>query len=475
MADYSEAIQESVRSQLMTDPVLLQNPRGVSLTDVYASPGNSTLSLAKMHVATGRARITPNNLNFSGTSSFYVSSSSLVNGWVLSAKMTLSDATNMINPGWLFQCIRELQITFNNSQLQNMTITGKSLYDYALVSAKDKDARRAILENAGEFGSAAAGAVQVSGSIPLAFLIQSCAGVSGFPLDMAVIGNLTINVVWNPSTYFITGVTNSAVASPPTGFDEVVLSYSSIDLVDKTYAVSSVMQQDPELSYVVPVKYISTSVYEAPNYTRGSEIIFQINSFPTGNCVAMLLNFYPLSWQSDALLNKYMNSVDFTNVRLEFAGSVIFEADSLQEFRLHNLLKFGDDLSYPIVYTAGGLAAGSSPGQGDNGVRHVRSRECNTFCIPLGDHMDKILRGNHGEVLTQYAGSTLQLRLTTKTAYYEQVYKNLDSDSGGGDATRYYPQQQSQNILTSTNYQLNITFINEALLTTNRGVVKMVL
>lgn len=475
MADYSEAIQDSVRSQLMSDPVLLQQPGAVSLTDLYSGPQNSTVSLAKMHVATGRARISPNNLSFSGTSSFYVSSSSLVNGWVLSVKMTLTDATNMVNPAWVFKCIRELQISFSQSQLQNMTITGKSLYDYALVSAKDKDARRAILENAGEFGSAATGAVTVSGSIPLCFLIQSAAGVSGFPLDMSVIGNLTINIVWDSSTHFITGVTNAAVANPPTAFDEVVLSYSSIDLIDKTYAVASVMQQDPELSYIVPVKYISSVVLEAPNYTRGSEIVFQINSFPTGNCVAMLLNFFPLQWESDALLNKYMNSTDLEQVRLEFAGSVIFEADSLQEFRLHNLLKFGDDLSYPIVYTAGGLAAGGSAGTGDNGARHCRSRECNTFCIPLGDHMDNILRGNHQEVLTQYSGSTLQLRIKTKTSYYEQVYKNVDKDVGGGDTTKYYPQQQPQNIPTTTNYQLNLTFINEALLATNRGVVKMVL
>lgn len=472
MSGYDEFMQESIRNQLVREPILLQNPRGVSLTDVYASSINSSLSLAEMYVSTNKGRISSNNLNFNGTSTFFISASSLVDNYVLNASIVLT-TTNMVNKGWLFSAIREIQISFQQSQIQNTSISGKSLYDYCMITARDKETREGIIENAGHW---LAGSGTSKGSIPIAFMLQAVSGNNGYPLDLAASGNLNINIVWNDSTYFIVGKTATAVASPPTSFTSLELCYTSTDLVDRTLAVQSVLNNDPELSYINPIKYLTTNIQQAPNYTTGTQVVFQINSFPTGNVIGMILNFYPKSWVTSALANKYMQSIDLDQITLEFSGSKIFDCQSLEEYRSTTLLKFGEPLLYNVNYSFGGVSYGSTPSDGDgDALGPCRNLTAGVYFIPLGKHMDRCLRENHAEVLSKFAGSNLLLTLKSKTNTVATVGKNTDYNNNGGNLTMYMPQFQNFVFPTGENYELNITYVVEGLLSVNRGVVKLIL
>ncbi len=463
----SAQISQAVASVLSRSKVKLAHPGGSQLHEFYASPANCTSHLAESIQSFNRLRVTSNNLLLGSQTNFTISTSSIVTSMFLQVSLDGSTGYKTPHDGWLFDAINSLEVSFSNSLLQSMVLSGTAIRDYCLLTCKNRWDREQMLKLA---GSGFSGAGTLTASIPVAHVLASAAYQSGqFGLDFSVLnGPVQLAFNWNPG-YKFTVKTNAAFA-PPTSWASCQVVGTTSDLVDSSFAVRSAMSMDPSLIYSTPGKYLNSITYPLSGVSPDVETSINLQSAPAGMLSAIILNIRPNSATNDSggpptttssnwvgrdtgLALIHGESVQLSSLRLAYGGQNLVDCRSNAEIQAMLTAAFdGDDLSYDIRSCR---QAGTDATVGQQ-VYHT-----NVLCIPFGYNMRKIMSEKLTENLPGYAGASMQLFFTVDQCTYS------------ANATPYTEADDPNVIQDNLQYLVSVTYVIEALIEVSQGTVDM--
>jgi len=294
--------------------------------------------------------------------------------------------------------------------MQSIQISGLSMAQYLLATAKDSECRSKLLKQAGVSSLAVGG--QVKASVPIGNIILNALGQEGvYPLDQSTLsGPIQVLIRWNPAGSFTTNIAGNASAVPA-AFDSVNMTVDTLDLLNSSFSVRNAMNYNPELSYNIPGRYLNSVRHNIADFDPAVNREHSINltSAPSGMLTAIILTLKPSSELNSAAsdagaasaYDPHFGSINLREIRLDYGGTSLWRSDSPSENQSHYRSCFaGDSLQYDIednLYTGGALTAAKC------------KYEQNVYVIPLGYDMDKSLRGHLVENNASYSGATLSL------------------------------------------------------------------
>lgn len=431
MGDGFTHVDMAVQNVLTGSRLLMAHPGAAKFNQLYASADKSTTNLAECVNSRGRLRFDANNLALGGRSDFYISSSSIVNDFMLNVSYQVP-ASGVVTFGWLFQAIQEIQITYSNSLIQNVVIAGPILREYLLLSCTDREARDKLIRNAGKnVNDALAWA-----SIPIPLLNQNASGVRGnYGLDMSVLGGpITISIIWNKSSVFVRQYTDGNNPLVPI---EVLTSANvtaqTSDLQSSGFAVKTAMNLNPALVYSIPARYVNCIPYtfSAIGNNAQSVQVLNLNSAPAGMLESIIFSIRPNIWSAAG--NNYRfpgGSFDIDTLQLTYGSQVLYEWRSYEECCNLDLMVYGDTLQYFEGYSASGAVA----------LANLKLSK--VYHIPLSHDARQVISGHLVENLPSYSGATLQLRFTiaaqTRTVTVGNIFNEASTAVGAqSDYTVY--------------------------------------
>lgn len=458
-------IQRAVESVLSRSRLKLDHPGDLNLHPFYADPTNFISHTAESVQSYNRLRVTANNLQLNSQSNFTVSTSSLVSSLWL--HVTLQGATNngfkLPADGWLYNAVSSIELSFSNSIISNLVITGTALRDYLLLSCKNRWDREQLLKLGGEGGS---GAVVHSASIPIGHILSNASFQAGnYPMDFSVFnGPLSLQVNWQPG-YRFTVFDGAGAYAPPTQWISCEITGSTIDLIDSSFAVKTAMQIDPTKIYTMPGRYLNSITYNVTTLSPLVETTINLQSAPAGMISAIILNIRPQAGLADggatssdwfgiaagtALIHG--ESVPLNSLSLQFGGQYLVNCRSNREIRAMLTAAFeGDDLSYDIRSTAG--TANLNVGE--------KALHAGVICIPLGYRCRQILSGTQSENLPGYSGASLQLTFS------------VQQQTSSVNASVFASANDAKVIQPNIPYQVSVTYIIEALVQVSQGTTDL--
>ena len=483
---------------LSQNEILMSTPSNAKLSAFYPTPSESTNTIAQAVCNSGQLFVRANAKSIPGTSDFQVSTANILDAPMLS--MTVDVAANgsnaggnghlymtTWNEGWGYDLIESLEISYSNSNISNLIVTGQALRDWSLLQCKNEAERKNLLRVAGRYEVfSRAEAHTLRATVPISFLNWGGAGGvdGGFPIDARTLnGSIqfqirfrSINAAMGPlgSTYAATGTDGADPANSgdvvgragvntgfPVAFKELELSFRTYQLMDSAFSVAHALQTNPGMVYSMPSKWVNTYRYAVD--LEDGEGNLQLNSAPAGMIQAILLSIRPIHrqiaspWTSDLSYEFGRNSGDakelawnpyrgfslpLTSLRLQYSGQSIFDAHSREQLEAYYKFIFGDDLTTKISGThsrnfISSGAAGTAGNKPDTAGVDFRAP---IHLIPLMHNGNHVFRHRHFENLPHYSGSTLSLRFKVAPTpeYYPSPYGG-DHVNPGAEASAISP------------------------------------
>jgi hypothetical protein len=481
MAEY---IDSAVQTVLSSSRLKLAHPGNAKLTQVYPTPSETTSVLAQAVNHRGQFRAASNSKNFPGRSDFTVSSSALLSEYNIVGTLTLTNGPSVgmapatiasAKPnevGWIFNMVESIEITYSNSLMQAMIITGPALRDYSLLCCCSKQERIDMMKGAGQFfvdyfDPGAGRSNTYPFSLPLSFLNFAPGSLrNSWPTDNSVLaGPIQISINWRPIQYSfvklngpvgpIDGFTYLTASQMPVAFETLNLVAKTTQLQDAAFSVKKAMMLDPQLVYSLPARYITTVDY-SQNLNSGEKATINLNSAPSGMLEGIIVTIIPTVLANPGLNGSTFvvaGSTPIDQIALEFGGQYIFRADSYEEYLHWQRSQYGDTLEHVNVFYTASFAASS-----------FFSNSQPVIFIPLVDDGAAVLRGHTNENLPSYGGSQLQLTITPTTipriGNSATAWNSPENKGGGGP-------------LAFTNYRIYVTYLISALVEISQGTVDL--
>lgn len=465
-----EQIESGVAEVVSQKRILLRHPGGRRLTDsFYPNEAKVGTNLAEATNSRGRYRVTGNSLSFASgsTTNFTISTSSIINNWELHATITLP-ANRAMNHGWLAQALQQIEVTFSNSLMQSVQISGLALREYLLYTCESVDQRKQLLDQMGRATPAAGGTFHAS--MPIGNLLISALGqASTFGLDQSTLsGPIQVTCRWAGPGAISTNIGANAAAIVST-WDKLELTCDTTEIISSMFSVRNALQYNPGSSYNIPAKYLNSVrlPVAAINPAAGVEQVININSCPAGMLEAIILTIKPNSEYLTAASNAAANStyfpiggsVNLSTLRLTYAGQDLFRSDSPEEIRANYRSCFGGDvLNY--VQRSHDYTTPAGPMNPD-----INEYDGQIIVLPMMLDGKRVARQHLTENLSSYSGASLELRFTIDPAFQRTTYLAAAPFAGVG-----------QNVVGSggaTNFTVEACFVMSALLEISNGVVDL--
>lgn len=460
-------IDEAVANVLTSSKLLMSHPNDAKFNQLYATSDKGTTNLAECVNSCGRNRISGNSSSVGGRTDFQISSSSVVYDVILQFQVGTVPTAGKLHGGWGFDAINSIEITYSNSLIQNLVITGPCLKEYLLLSCTSKDQRDELIRNAGL--CAAAGDTNQKASIPIPLLNQNASGIYGnYGLDFSVMnGPLTVSVIWNPQRRFVAQATSgTAVTGVLAAFSTVALSMRTSDLQDGAFSVKRALNMNPQLVYSIPARYVNCIPYTVKGaaFAGGLSVLesINLNSVPAGQLEYIILSLVDQGFNADTAVatgslssNLPPSMPDFERIRLTYGGQTLYEANTYQEICNRDLLMFGDSLLYDQPYSVSGNATAA------------QAKKSKVYCIPLTYEARKVISAHCVENLPSYSGATLVMEMTVRKAIETKGATSFIEGDIVVTAGQSYP------IDGGSTYTLNIAYVLTSLLEISNGTVDL--
>lgn len=427
MSNYVDDAAEQILSQKR---VLLRHPGSRGINELYPTPNRSSTQLAEVVNARGRYVVSGNSLQIPGTTNFSISTSSIIENWEVHATINLP-ANAVVNTGWLFQAISRVEITYANSLMQSIQISGLALREFLLSNCHGPKCKEDLLYQAG-YPTVLAPAANAShsASIPVGNLIISALGQKGqFGIDQSTLsGPIQVLIRWNDFSAFGSKIGANAVVAP-TAFSSLKLTCGTSDLLSGAFSVRQALSMDPSLSYSIPVKYLNSLNIPVTNFDptiADNEQVFNLTSAPAGMLETIIISYKPRAEISSpwvpggavAGYNSMPGNVNLKSMRLTYGGTDLFKAETPSEIDANYRSCFGGD-TMNYMHTAH-LFTGD-PATGPTVVINQFKGQCYQF--PLMFDGCSVLQGKGlTENLPSYSGATLECRLAVDERMNRRQY-----------------------------------------------------
>lgn len=417
--DYAAYVEQSAAHVLANHELLMATPSASKLTSFYPTPSESQNTIAQAVCNSGQLTVEANSKNFGGSSDFQISSPNLIDCPHLRMRFIVPplDAgdgpsgnkngevaklyAGSYHAGWGFDAIERIEVSFPNSNISNLQLTGAALRDWSLLQCKNETERKRLLDQAGKHkvqarrtSQAVAGnGIVMDATVPLSFLFwRSAGGVKGgFAIDgRALNGPIIFRIRFNPLHYFFgphhsnfvpntLGTANFyPTASTVTAknmlghggsdvfnvdsFDKLSISMRTYQLMDGAFSVSKALEANPGMVYSIPSLWLNTYNQDVAINGEGKGVL-NLNSAPAGMIQAMILRIRPInpagatgfnrlnydygkiSGANDWMYRPYVPwSLPLDELKLEYSGQAIFWAQSREELDKFYSDIFQDDL-----------------------------------------------------------------------------------------------------------------------------------
>lgn len=461
---------------LSNNEILMASPSSAQLSAFYPTPAESTNTIAQAVCNSGQLVVKANSKTFPGSSDFQVSTGNILDSPFLSMVIRIpalvhAQAANLYvaswSDGWGYDLIDSVEVSYSNSNISNLIITGQALRDWSLLQCKNKAERRDLLAAAGRMQIQSRAADRYfRATMPISFLNWAGAGGThgGFPLDARTLNgsiqfqfhfrNLGASIGPVASSYIpdtVPGDAGTAIVVQygpgtdsgfPSSFNELEMTFRTYQLMDSAFSVSHALQANPGMIYSIPAKWVNTYRYQV-DVTPGNKAEIQLNSAPAGMIQCMLLNIRPIArvgnvatptkmtWDyekvtasgRDAYNPARYGSLPLSSLRLQYSGQSIFDAHTEDQLNAYYKFIFCDDLITDIPTVPQHLSI-----RDGEAVTELLSNQPDRVCIlhnsplhliPLMHNGNSIFRFRHFENLPHYSGSTLSLQFTPELPKYK--------------------------------------------------------
>ena len=316
-------IDAAAASVLTSNEVLLAAPGQMKLMSFYPTPAECSSSIAQSVNNSGQLYVQTNSLLFGGSSNFQISSANLVDTPVINAQIKIPAAEGdrwfaLTEDGWLYGLIRNLEVSYSNSNLSNLIITSTAMRDWALAQCRDAETREALLKNAGTGGVLFIPSNTdhyLIASLPLSFMNwESYSVENGFPFDARTLnGVITLLINWQPNISFILTSLHTSSAAPSTipystvsGFSSLYVSMRTYQLMDSAFSVGNALAANPGMKYTLPAKWLNSYTYRQtvaakpspvdPSLTTDTlGVRFELTSAPAGMLQGIIVHCRPVT------------------------------------------------------------------------------------------------------------------------------------------------------------------------------------
>lgn len=521
------AVDSAASAVLSQNPILLAAPSDMKLHEFYPTPSECTSTMAQSVNNCGQLFITSNSKTFGSSSDFQVSTANLIDGLYINVEIKPTFDNGAANKyscfsedGWLYNMIRSIELSYSNSNISNLILTGKALRDWNLAQVCPEK-RCSRLQQAGKFQIFLQNGEQSTykATVPISFMNWEGSGgvMTGFPLDARVLnGNVQITINWEDNiknaVFPMRNNDAAGVALTNTQWDRCYISARTSQLMDSAFSVSHTLAMNPQAIYSLPAKWLNTYTYRKSGVV-GDTISIELTSAPAGMIQGIILNIRPISVNGndkEGLWNGtdgpyHGGSLPINYLRLQYSGQNIIYLQSQEEIRSYMQSVFGDDMEVKVntcwttadnsngdrIDWSGG-AADSRPSDKFGGCTQV----CPIHFIPLMFNGYKVAKGKHFENLPQYSGSTLSLDFKyTNPDYYANTLPSFGGASGqagkrggsviSGDSVRIcnYPAKKAA-LAAAAGFELDdaspyneievkVTYVIAALLQNQNGVFEL--
>ncbi len=411
-------IDSAAASVLTSNEVLLAAPGQMKLMSFYPTPAECSSSIAQSVNNSGQLYVQTNSLLFGGSSNFQISSANLVDTPVINARIKIpaDDGGDryfaLTEDGWLYGLIRNLEVSYSNSNLSNLIITSTAMRDWGLAQCRDAETRKALLKNAG-----AGGVIFIpnntdyflSASLPLSFMNwESYSVENGFPFDARTLnGVITLLINWQPNISFILTslrISNAAPSAIPYatvgGFSSLYISMRTYQLMDSAFSVGNALAANPGMKYTIPAKWLNSYTYRQTTEAKPSPINpaltrdtlgvrFELTSAPAGMLQGIIIHCRPVTVRDSAGTLQAPNSeagaaawipqptatanngifrnggLRLRRILLQYSGQNIINLRSEEEIDSYMQFIYGDSMKTKVgtVWPTLSATDGSNPSQ----------------------------------------------------------------------------------------------------------------
>jgi len=330
--NYQTYVEQSAAHVLSNHELLMSTPSASRLTSFYPTPSESQNTIAQAVCNSGQLIVQANSKNFGGSSDFLISSPNLLDNPHLRMSFKIPALGGNSNgdvyvgtyhSGWGFDLIENLEVTFSNSNISNLQITGRAMREWSLMQCMNETERQRMLETAGKHQVEDRSRERVfEATVPLSFMFWRTAGgvKGGFPIDgRALNGPITFRFRLAPLFRVcgphLSNFNASAVAEYPSSstgtaeranshggvddfiqkvpsLDNLSISFRTYQLMDGAFSVSKALEANPGFVYSIPSLWLNTYSYSVDLDSNGAGSI-NLNSAPAGMVQAMFLTFRP--------------------------------------------------------------------------------------------------------------------------------------------------------------------------------------
>lgn len=367
--NYQSYVEQSAAHVLANHELLMATPSASRLTSFYPTPSESQNTIAQAVCNSGQLTVQANSKNFGQSSDFIISSPNLMDtphlrlgftipAYVATVGANPTQAPNLYagsyHAGWGFDCIDQIEITFANSNISNLQITGHAMRAWSLLQCKDEEARKKLLYTAGSHKIYNRSApIEMEAVVPLSFLFWRAAGgvKGGFPIDgRALNGPIIFRIRFTTLDHFFGPCLSdfqanlvpdvdypSTVAAftpgershggvadfwpggsaPVTAFSTMNLTFRSYQLMDGAFSVSKALEANPGFVYSLPSLWLNTYTQQVSLDVNGVGNL-NLNSAPAGMIQAMILRIRPINADPTAPVGAVASAADRENSRLNY-------------------------------------------------------------------------------------------------------------------------------------------------------------
>lgn len=346
--DHGSMVDAAAANVLAHQEILMASPASSKLSSFYPNPSESECTIAQAVCNSGQLFIQANSKQIGGSADFMISTPNIMDCPQLNLSFktvavpdVISNGVNQTtrcymgtyHDGWGFDCIESLEVSFANSNISNLTITGQAMRDWSLLQCKNADERKQMLRIAGK-GEVWTRNVEkiMRATIPISFLFfRSAGGVKGgFGIDGRVLnGPITFQFrfarfnqfcapvasIYNRPSFAAPYESRDATAAPndatwpsslllpeadvPKTFETVELTMRTYQLMDGTFSVSKALEANPSLIYSIPSLWLNSYSQEVILDSAGQGTM-NINSVPAGMIQAIIVRVRPVNDTADA-------------------------------------------------------------------------------------------------------------------------------------------------------------------------------
>ena len=345
MTDYQAYVEQSAAHVLSNHELLMSTPSASRLTSFYPTPSESQNTIAQSVCNSGQLTVQANSKSFGQSSDFIISSPNLLDNPHLRLSFVIpaynrtvpgfsTQAASLFagsaHAGWGFDTIDLLEVTFANSNISNLQITGSAMREWSLLQCKNETERIRLLETAGaHFVGSREKEIVMQATVPLSFMFWRTAGgvKGGFPIDgRALNGPIVFRIRFNRlEKFFVPHMSNFVAAGVPDtdypgtsqlnaptvanrdgqghggvadfctsvlAFKDLNITFRTYQLMDGAFSVSKALEANPGFVYSIPSLWLNTYNYVVDVNSKGEGSI-NLNSAPAGMIQAMILTFRP--------------------------------------------------------------------------------------------------------------------------------------------------------------------------------------